>query len=120
MRRIKFGVTVLKMSILVSYKQERVFASRELKNQESSKEFASNYNEAKNFFGTRFVEVSFDANPSDIYFVLCERWSIECVFRKDKTDLDFNRTRVHDEFSVIGQCFINNIATSLYLKDAKN
>ena len=32
MRRIKFGVTVLKMSILVSYKQERVFSSRELKN----------------------------------------------------------------------------------------
>ena len=103
-------------NLKISYTQETIFARKAIEHPESVKDFKTSYNDEVQKFGVKIVETPLDCSPSEIYDLILERWTIETVFYKQEHDLGFNKTRVHDEFSVIGQDFVNSVSTSLYLK----
>lgn len=61
--------------------------------------------------GLIVFESDSDLAPRDIYLSYKDRWKIELVFRYYKNNVDFDKTRVQDDFAVIGSEFINFIAS---------
>lgn len=65
-------------------------------------------------FGTILLESDIDLSPSDAYKIYKSRWEIELVMRYYKQTCEFDETRVHDDYSVIGSefcCFIATVMT---------
>lgn len=62
-------------------------------------------------FGTIILECNLDLDPEQVYRIYSERWEIEIVMRYYKTACEFDDTRVHDDYSVIGSEFIDFLAT---------
>ena len=106
-------------NINIGHEQEKRFATRELNDVNSSLEFSKKYDASKDSFGSIVVESPLDMPPDEIYSIIIGRWVIETIFQKKKSNLDLNETRVHSEPSVIGQEFINSIATSMHLKECE-
>jgi len=64
-------------------------------------------------FGTVFLECDLDIEPEIIYKTYAMRWEIELVMRFYKSALEFDETRVHDDYSVIGSEFCDFLSSVL-------
>lgn len=62
-------------------------------------------------FGTIVFESDQDLDPETAYAIYEDRWLLELVFNRYKNDLDFDETRVQNDYSVIGSEFINFICS---------
>ena len=67
-------------------------------------------------FGTIYVETDLPFDAKQLYEIILDRWVIEVVFHKEKSDLCFDKTRVHGVMATLGLQFVNDVATSIYLK----
>ena len=75
----------------------------------------------KERFGTIVFESDLDMPLETVFRCYAERWQIELVFRSYKNDLLMDRTRVHGDFSVIGNeeiNFISSLISSRLLRKA--
>ena len=68
------------------------------------------YSERKKTFGTICFVSNMDLDPNDVYEYYRLRWEIELVFRMYKGILSLNTTREHDNYSTIGNEFINYLS----------
>ncbi len=64
-------------------------------------------------FGTIVLECDLDLSPETVYQAYSKRWEIELVMRFYKSACDFDETRVHDDYSVIGTEFCDFLSTLL-------
>lgn len=67
-------------------------------------------------FGTIVLECDLDLDPAVAYRMYEERWEIEIVMRYYKSACQFDETRVHSDYSVIGSEFCDFLATILTFK----
>jgi len=67
-------------------------------------------------FGTVVFESNLDEDPKLIYKLYEERWLIEECFRYYKHALDLDDTKVHSNYSVIGQELINFFASNMTMR----
>lgn len=67
----------------------------------------------KDAFGSIVFESDQDLAPEVVYRCYADRWQIELVFQRYKSDEGLDQTRVQTDFSVIGSEFINFVATTL-------
>ena len=67
----------------------------------------------RRYFGTIVLESEsdLDLDPVVIYKMYMTRWEIEVVAKYYKNTCDFDETRVHNDYSVIGSEFCNFLAT---------
>lgn len=61
--------------------------------------------------GVIVFESDLDASPTVIYQCYERRWLLELVFRSYKNNICLYKTRVQNDFSLIGSEFVNFIAT---------
>ena len=66
--------------------------------------------------GFIFAITNDDFEPLFVYDTIIKRFNIETVFDLKKNTLSLNSTNVQDDFTVIGQDFVNEISTSLGIK----
>lgn len=71
------------------------------------------FSEKQKKFGTIVLECDLDIPAEIIYRVYKERWEIEVVMRYYKNACEFDETRVHDDYSVIGSEFCDFLSTVL-------
>lgn len=71
------------------------------------------FKEKQESFGTIVLECNQDLDPEVVYTAYDERWNIEVLMRYYKSALEFDETRVHDNYSVIGTEFVDFLATLL-------
>jgi len=64
-------------------------------------------------FGTIVLECDLDLEPEIVYKAYEKRWEIELVVRYYKSACEFDETRVHDDYSVIGSEFCDFLSTLL-------
>ena len=64
-------------------------------------------------FGTVVLECDLDLPAETIYKAYDNRWEIEIVMRFYKSACEFDETRVHDDYSVIGSEFCDFLSTVL-------
>ncbi len=64
-------------------------------------------------FGTVVLECDLDLSPETVYQAYSKRWEIELVMRFYKSACEFDETRVHDDYSVIGSEFCDFLSTLL-------
>lgn len=64
-------------------------------------------------FGTVVLECDLDLDPETVYMAYSKRWEIEVFMRYYKTACEFDDTRVHDDYSVIGSEFCDFLASLL-------
>lgn len=64
-------------------------------------------------FGTVVLECDLDLTPEIAYKTYSSRWEIELVMRYYKSACEFDETRVHDDYSVIGSEFCDFLSTVL-------
>ena len=64
-------------------------------------------------FGTVVLECDLDLPAEIVYKAFENRWEIEIVMRFYKSSCEFDETRVHDDYSVIGSEFCDFLATVL-------
>ena len=79
----------------------------------------ASFKEKQKIFGTIILESDMELDPEVAYKTYEDRWRIELVFRFYKSALEFETTRVHNDFSVIGTeffDFISTIITCMLLK----
>ena len=62
-------------------------------------------------FGTVVLESDLDIDPAAAYRAYSERWNIEVSMRYYKSALEFDETRVHDDYSVIGSELCDFLST---------
>ncbi len=61
--------------------------------------------------GLIIFESDRDLDPEQVYIIYQERWLLEMCFRQYKNDLEFDDTKVHTDYAVIGDEFIKFIST---------
>ena len=71
------------------------------------------YEKARQSFGTIVLECDLDLDVGKAYRMYEERWEIELVMRYYKSACEFDETRVHGDYSVIGSEFCDFLATVL-------
>lgn len=64
-------------------------------------------------FGTIVFLSDQDLTPEQAYACYSDRWVIELAFRLFKSDLDIRTTDAQDDFAVIGEEFVNTIASTV-------
>ena len=64
-------------------------------------------------FGTIVLESDLDLTAEEVYKAYEKRWEIELVMRYYKSACEFDETRVHDDYSVIGSEFCDFLSTVL-------
>jgi len=69
------------------------------------------YLKAKEVFGVIVFESDQDLPPKTAYLCYDDRWLLELVFNRYKSDECLDKTNVQGDFSVIGSEFINFIST---------
>lgn len=69
------------------------------------------YAEKKNRFGVIVLESDQDMEPRTAYLCYDDRWMLELVFNRYKSDECLDHTDVQGDFSVIGSEFVNFLAT---------
>ena len=70
-----------------------------------------NYNAKKGLFGVIVFESDQDLEPSVVYSCYEDRWILELVFKRYKSDECLDFTGSQGDFTVIGSEFVNFIAT---------
>lgn len=91
-------------------KEERDWLRRAKKNGTYSLEVLT---EKQKTFGTIVLECDLDLPLSIAYKAYEKRWEIEVVMRFYKSACEFDETRVHDDYSVIGSEFCDFLSTVL-------
>ena len=91
-------------------KEERDWLKRSRKKQNYC---LADLEKARTVFGTVVLECDLDIDPQTIYKAYSSRWEIEIVMRYYKSALEFDETRVHDDYSVIGSEFCDFLASVL-------
>lgn len=81
------------------------------KKQKDGKFDNGQYREDWMLFGTIVLESDLDMEPSVAYASYDSRWEIELVMRYYKQTCEFDETRVHDDYSVIGSEFCNFLSS---------
>ena len=71
------------------------------------------YNKKEDTFGVIVFESDQDLDPKTAYLCYDDRWLLELVFKRYKSDECLDKTNVQGDFSLIGSEFINFIATVL-------
>ena len=95
-----------------SSKKARAEESSYLARRENNKDFdADKYAKKKELFGVIVFESDQDLDPETAYICYDDRWLLELVFNKYKSDECLDKTDVQGDFSVIGSEFINFIST---------
>ncbi|MGN1393160.1 MAG: transposase [Succinivibrionaceae bacterium] len=74
---------------------------------------AEEFIEQQKKFGTIILECDLDIAPEMIYKIYNDRWEIEIVMRYYKNACQYDETRVHDDYSVIGSEFCDFLSTVL-------
>jgi transposase len=69
--------------------------------------------ERQRVFGTIVMESDLDLPPETAYKAYDKRWEIEIAMRFYKSACEFDETRVHDDYSVIGSEFCNFLSILL-------
>jgi len=69
------------------------------------------YAKKKELFGVIVFESDQDMHPKTAYLCYDDRWLLELVFNRYKSDECLDKTNVQGDFSVIGSEFINFIST---------
>lgn len=102
---------------LYAYKSARKAAAEEasyLARREKKKDFDSaGYEKKRSVFGVIVFESDQDLDPKTAYLCYDDRWLLELVFKRYKSDECLDKTNVQGDFSLIGSEFINFIATVL-------
>ena len=100
---------------LYSYRDARKAAIEEadyLTKTENKKNFEpEKYNKKSSLFGVIVFESDQDLDPKTAYQCYDDRWLLELVFNRYKSDDCLDKTNVQDDFSVIGSEFVNFITT---------
>jgi len=100
---------------LYSFKSARKAAAEEaafLARREQKKNFSQAwYAKKKELFGVIVFESDQDLDPKTAYQCYDDRWLLELVFNRYKSDECLDKTNVQGDFSLIGSEFINFIAT---------
>lgn len=71
------------------------------------------FSEKREDFGTIVFLSDVDLSPEEVYAYYSDRWMIELVFRFFKNDLDIHSTDAQDDFTVIGEEFVNTISSGI-------
>ena len=71
------------------------------------------YQKQKDSFGTIVFISDLDLSEKEVYKIYSERWLLELMFAQYKGDEGLTTTNVQGDFSVIGEEFVNFIATIL-------
>lgn len=71
------------------------------------------YKESSRLFGTIILESDYSMSCEAAYLSYANRWKIELVFRKYKLDLELTTTNKQNDFTIIGDEFINFIAATM-------
>ena len=90
-----------------SCEEQTYLANAQKKNTFSPEQYASK----KAVFGTIVLESDQDLDPKTAYLCYDDRWLIELIFNRYKSDECLDRTDVQGDFSVIGSEFVNFIST---------
>ena len=69
------------------------------------------YAKKASVFGTIVFESDLDLDPKAAYLCYDDRWLLELVFHRYKSDECLDKTNVQGDFSVIGSEFVNFIST---------
>ncbi len=98
--------------------RNRVDASNEEKSYLEQAKVNKTYNheeflEKQKKFGTIILECDLDIPAELVYKIYKNRWEIEIVMRYYKNACQFDETRVHDDYSVIGSEFCDFLSTVL-------
>jgi len=97
-----------------SSKKARAEEASYLARRERKKDFASEkYSKKQELFGVIVFESDQDLDPQTAYACYDDRWLLELVFNRYKSDECLDKTNVQGDFSVIGSEFINFISTVL-------
>lgn len=100
---------------LYAFKDARKAAKEEstyLANAKKKNTFSpEQYAKKKNLFGVIVLESDQDFDPKVAYTCYEDRWLLELVFKRYKSDECLDCTREQGDFSVIGSEFINFIST---------
>ena len=100
---------------LYSYRDARKAAIEEadyLTKAENKKTFEpEKYSKKSSLFGVIVFESDQDLDPKTAYQCYDDRWLLELVFNRYKSDDCLDRTNVQGDFSVIGSEFVNFITT---------
>ena len=97
-----------------SSKKARAEEASYLARREKKKDFASEkYSRKQELFGVIVFESDQDLDPQTVYACYDDRWLLELVFNRYKSDECLDKTNVQGDFSVIGSEFINFISTVL-------
>lgn len=100
---------------LYSYRNARKAAIEEadyLTKTENKKNFEpEKYNKKSSLFGVIVFESDQDLDPKTAYQCYDDRWLLELVFNRYKSDDCLDKTNVQGDFSVIGSEFVNFITT---------
>lgn len=95
-----------------SSKKARAEETAYLARREKKQDFSSaGYARKKELFGVIVFESDQDLDPKTAYVCYDDRWLLELVFNKYKSDECLDKTNVQGDFSVIGSEFINFIST---------
>lgn len=85
-----------------------------LSRRERQKDFqAEAYEKKRGVFGVIVFESDQDLDPRTAYLCYDDRWLLELVFNRYKSDECLDRTGVQGDFSLIGSEFINFVSTVL-------
>ena len=88
-----------------------------LKKAKNNKNFnVGDFNKDRELFGVVIFESNLDTDLSTIYKIYDTRWEIEILMRYYKQTCEFDTTRVHDDYSVIGSEFCNFLSTIITYK----
>ena len=100
---------------LYAFKSARQAAIEEtayLAQRERRKDFSpENYAKKQQVFGVIVFESDQDLPPRTAYVSYDDRWLLELVFKRYKSDECLDRTNVQGDFSLIGSEFVNFVAT---------
>ena len=99
-----------------AHKEEYDWLHRSMKEKQFS---IDRFDEDWYLFGTIILESDLDMEPQDAYNAYDSRWEIELVMRYYKQACEFDETRVHTDYSIIGSefcSFISSVMTFRLLK----
>ena len=100
-----------------AHKEEYSWLQRSRKNNDFD---IDRFDEDWLLFGTIVLESDLDMDPQTAYKAYDCRWEIELVMRYYKQACEFDETRVHDDYSVIGSefcSFLSSVVTFRLLKE---
>lgn len=95
-----------------SFKKAGAEENSYLARREKNRDFdTGKYTKKKELFGVIVFESDQDLDPKTAYICYDDRWLLELVFNKYKSDECLDKTNVQGDFSVIGSEFVNFIST---------